>query len=74
MQPEVYEAALRRRTTVTSTLAGRRPQRYIQKAELPKLDTSIALWLILFVFGGGLLSPCTTLRSAISLRSPGRTP
>jgi hypothetical protein len=26
------------------------------KAEIPKLDTSLALWLILFVFGGGLLA------------------
>jgi hypothetical protein len=27
-----------------------------QKLEIPKLNTSIALWLILFVFGGGLLA------------------
>lgn len=27
-----------------------------QKWEIPKLDTSVALWLILFVFGGGLLA------------------
>jgi hypothetical protein len=28
----------------------------VEKFEIPKLDTTIALWLILFVFGGGLLA------------------
>ena len=27
-----------------------------QKPEIPKLDASVALWLVLFVFGGGLLA------------------
>jgi hypothetical protein len=52
MQFEVYEGAVYREGEPQS----KEVLPAVQKAEIPKLDASIALWLIFFVFGGGLLA------------------
>jgi hypothetical protein len=52
MQLEVYETAFYSSGKPDANEAA--PE--APKAKFPKLDTSIALWLILFVFGGGLLA------------------
>ncbi len=40
----------------SSFSSGELPPPAAKKAKLPKLDASLAVWLILFVFGGGLLA------------------
>jgi hypothetical protein len=40
----------------SSFSSGELPPPAAEKAKLPKLDASLAVWLILFVFGGGLLA------------------
>lgn len=52
MQLEVYEAAVYGAATKSSEA----PQEPANASQIPKLDAGVALWLMLFVFGGGLLA------------------
>src|ERR1700710_2957120 len=52
MQLEVYEAAVYGAAAKSSEA----PQESANASQIPKLDASVALWLMLFVFGGGLLA------------------
>ena len=53
MQPEIHGAALQGDGEPQS---GEAPPEVQKAPAIPKLDASLALWLILFVFGGGLLA------------------